>query len=275
MKVGGLELGGIFGIHLKLEGVPRPLLAARAGQGRLAEECRGGRPTARRPAIRRVEALCRAHAGKGSPCDFISIHAYNRSETMAAKLIRAKEMALAIDPEYYRDLWVNSHESCPDWMPPPTWPRPTATWATVTSRPGASTSWPGSSARRLRDPRFAFGETLLTVWPPRDEFLGMNAVTRILHPTPTAPGGATSTTTMPSPIFHVLGMLSDLGDRYWVLPDRHAGGHDISGFASRDDRRRRAGGALHSRPADTQSRSDAAFAVSLGLGGLGGTGPPA
>ena len=38
---------------------------------------------------------------------------------MAAKLIRAKEMALEIDPEYYRGLWVNSHESCPDWLPPP------------------------------------------------------------------------------------------------------------------------------------------------------------
>ena len=68
---------------------------------------------------RRVEALCRAHGGKGSPCDFISIHSYNRSEMMAAKLIRAKEMALEIDPDYYARLWVNSHESCPDWMPPP------------------------------------------------------------------------------------------------------------------------------------------------------------
>ena len=38
---------------------------------------------------------------------------------MAAKLIRAKEMALEIDPDYYAKLWVNSHESCPDWMPPP------------------------------------------------------------------------------------------------------------------------------------------------------------
>ena len=59
------------------------------------------------------------HAGKGSPCDFISIHSYNQAELMAAKLIRAKEMALEIDPDYYRALWVNSHEACPDWMPPP------------------------------------------------------------------------------------------------------------------------------------------------------------
>ena len=38
---------------------------------------------------------------------------------MAAKLIRAKEMALEIDADYYRTLWVNSHESCPYWLPPP------------------------------------------------------------------------------------------------------------------------------------------------------------
>ena len=47
---------------------------------------------------RRVESLCRDHAGKGSPCDFVSVHSYNRSELMAAKLIRAKELALEIDP---------------------------------------------------------------------------------------------------------------------------------------------------------------------------------
>ena len=38
---------------------------------------------------------------------------------MAGKLIKAKEVALGIDPDYYRALWVNSHEACPDWMPPP------------------------------------------------------------------------------------------------------------------------------------------------------------
>ena len=62
---------------------------------------------------RRVERLCGTHSGKGSPCDFVSIHSYNRAEIMAAKMIRAKETALEIDPEYYRGLWVNSHEFVP------------------------------------------------------------------------------------------------------------------------------------------------------------------
>ena len=69
------------------------------------------------------------------------------------------------------------------------------------------------------------------------------------------------------PIFHVLGLLSDMGDRYWVLPERKAGGHKLSGFASRDDR-----GVvrvlLYSHHAeDTQSRSEASFDVTLDLDG--------
>ncbi len=115
---------------------------------------------------RRVEDLCRAHDGKGSPCDFISIHSYNRSEMMAAKLIRAKEMALEIDPDYYRDLWVNSHESCPDWMPPPD-----EAAADSYLGNGYFPTWCADVVHRqllqaADDPRYAYGETILTVWPP-------------------------------------------------------------------------------------------------------------
>ena len=58
-------------------------------------------------------------AGRGCPCDFVSIHAYNRSRLMADKLARTKEMALEIDADYYANLWINSHESCPGWDLPP------------------------------------------------------------------------------------------------------------------------------------------------------------
>ena len=171
---------------------------------------------------RRVEALCRAHGGKGSPCDFISIHSYNRSEMMAAKLIRAKEMALEIDPDYYRALWVNSHEACPDWMPPPD-----EAAADAYLGNGYFATWCVDVVHRqllqaARDPRYAFGETILTVWPPPVNFAGINAVTRVLHFDDDGDGQADRTVTVPMPIFHVLGLLSDLGDRYWVLPERIA-----------------------------------------------------
>jgi hypothetical protein len=222
---------------------------------------------------RRVEALCRAHDGKGSPCDFISIHSYNRSEMMAAKLIKAKEMALEIDPEYYAHLWVNSHESCPDWMPPPD-----EAAADSYLGNGYFPSWCADVAHRqlLRaagDPRYAYGETILTVWPPPANFAGLNAVSRVLRCDDDGDGRSDREVTVPMPIFHVLGLLSDLGDRYWVLPDRAAGGHVVSGFASRDDR-----GVVRvllyaHDPRDTQSRSAATFDIALDVSGPFGSGP--
>jgi hypothetical protein len=271
--VGGLELGGIFGTQLKLREFLAHCSPTAQAEGALALNAVFADRTLDGKRSRRVETLCGGHAGKGSPCDFISIHSYNRSELMAAKLIRAKEMALEIDPEYYRTLWVNSHEACPDWMPPPD-------EAAVDSYLGNGyfATWCLDVVHRqllqaARDPRFAFGETILTVWPPPANFAGVNAVTRVLHVDDDDDGQGDKTVTVPMPIFHVLGLLSELGDRYWVLPDRIDGGHVISGFASRDDR-----GVvrvlLYTHDAqDTQSRSESSFAITLSLGGLGWDGP--
>ena len=266
--VGGLELGGIFGIHLKLNEFLAHCSPRAAAKGALPLNAAVADRRLDGKRSRRVETLCQAHGGKGSPCDFVSIHSYDRSELMAAKLIRAKEVALEIDPEFYRDLWVNSHESCPDWMPPPD--------------EAAADSYLGNgyfptwcvdvTARQLRqaarDPRFGFGETILTVWPPPANFSGMNAVTRILHHDDD--GRRDQTMTIPMPVFHVLGMLSDMGDRYWTLPEQHIGGHIISGFASRDEKAIRV--VLYAHHAqDTQSRSEAAFDVALEIAGTGKT----
>jgi hypothetical protein len=271
--IGGLELGGIFGTHLKL----REFLAhcsprARAeGATPLNAAVADGRLDGRRS--RRVEVLCRDHGGKGSPCNFISIHAYNRSEVMAAKLIRAKEVALEIDPEYYRALWVNSHEACPDWMPPPD-----EAAADSYLGNGYFPSWCADVAHRqlLRaasDPRYAYGETILTVWPPPANFAGLNAVTRVLQCDDDGDGRADRTVTVPMPIFHALGLLSDMGDRYWVLPERAVGGHRLGGFASSDERGTIRVLLCSHHAQDTQARSEAAFDVTVDLHGLGGAGP--
>src|SRR5208283_2645471 len=148
---------------------------------------------------KRVEALCRGHGGKGSPCDFVSIHSYNRSELMAAKLISAKEVALEIDPDFYRALWVNSHESCPDWMPPPD---EAAVDAYLGN--GYFPSWCADVVYRqllqaARDPRYAYGETILTVWPPPANFAGLNAVTRVIHCDDDGDGRGDRTVTIPMP----------------------------------------------------------------------------
>ena len=119
-----------------------------------------------------------------------------------------------------------------------------------------------------KDPRYAFGETLLTVWPPPQNFAGMNAVTRVLHCEDS--GRADRTVTIPTPVFHVLGLLSDLGDRYWVLPQQTVAGHVVAGFGSQDERGvvRIVLYARHHAD-DTQSRSQATFDIALDLDHLG------
>jgi hypothetical protein len=271
--IGGLELGGIFGTNLKLREFLAHCSPRAQAKGALPLNAAVADHRLDGKRSRRVGALCREHGGKGSPCDFISIHSYNRSELMAAKLIRAKEVALEIDPEYYRALWVNSHESCPDWMPPPDQAAVDAYLGN-----GYFPTWCADVVRRqllqaTRDSRFAYGETILTVWPPPPNLAGLNAITRVIHRDDDGDGRSDRTVTIPMPIFHSLGMLSDLGDRYWVIPERHVAGNVVSGLASRDDRGvvRILLYAHHAQ--DTQSRSEASFDITLDLNHLGRNGP--
>ena len=257
--VGGLELGGIFGTNLRLREFLTHCSPRARAKGALPLNAAVADRQLDGKRSKRVELLCREHGGKGSPCDFVSIHSYNRSEMMAAKLIRAKEVALEIDPDYYRALWVNSHESCPDWMPPPD-----EAAADSYLGNGYFPSWCADVVHRqlvraAHDPRYAYGETILTVWPPPDNFAGLNAVTRVIHCDDNGDGRSDRTVTIPMPIFHALGMLSDMGERYWVLPERVAAGNVVSGFVSSDERGviRILLYAHHSQ--DTQSRSDASF----------------
>ncbi len=270
--VGGLELGAIFGTNLRL----REFLAHCSPTA--TATAKGARPLNAAFAdprldgkrSRRVEQLCQAHGGKGSPCDFVSIHSYDRSRLMAAKLIRAREIALEIDPAYYAALWVNSHESCPDWMPPPD-----QAAGDAYRGDGYFVGWCADVVRRLLaraslDPRYGYGETILTVWPPPTNFAGLNAVTRILQVDTNGDGRPDRSQTVPMPIFHMMTLLSDLGDRYWVLPDRVEGGHVISGIASRDQRGTVRVLVYAHDDRDTQSRSEATFTLSIDLQGRPG-----
>jgi len=270
--IGGLELGAAFGTNLKLREFLAHCSPRAQAEGAAPRNFAFADRRLEGKRSRRVEELCRAHGGKGAPCDFISIHSYNRSEIVAAKLIRAKEMALEIDPDYYKSLWVDSHEACPDWMPPPD-----EAAADAYLGDGYFPTWCLDVVHRqltqaARDPRYAYGQTILTVWPPPTNFAGMNALTRIVH----YDGGVDrtdQTVTIPMPVFHALGLLSDMGDGYWVLPDRTVGAHVVSGFASRDDR-----GViralLYSHDAqDTQARSDISFDIALDFDRLGWAGP--
>ncbi len=269
--VGGLEIGAIFGTHIE-----RPVLkvflshcspkATCAGalwkNAAFADELLDGKRS------RRVEKLCRASDGKGSPCDFISVHSYNASAVTAAKLIRAKEIALETDAEYYADLRVNSFESCPGWAPPPD-----VAAADSYLGNGYFPTWCADVTRRLlakaaRDRRYAFGETMLTFWPwPNSNFGGHNASTRLIAVDEDGDGKKDRQQTVAMPILSFLGLVAGMGESYWALPEQTVGGHVVSGFAARGDGAVRV--LLYSHnPRDVQSRSKGSFEIALDFSGV-------
>lgn len=266
--VGGLELGAIFGIHLRIGEFLAHCSPTAQAEGALPKNAAFADRRLDGKRSKRVEKLCLAHQGKGTPCDFVSVHSYNRSEMTAAKLARAKEIALEIDPEYYARLWVNSHETCPDWAPPPD---PAAADSYLGN--GYFPTWCADVARRQlqraeEDPRFAFGETILTFWPwPNSNFGGANACTRVIRVDDDGDGLEDRTVTITMPIFHFIDLLTGMGDDCLVMPEQVAGSHVLSGFASPTDDELRV--LLYTHHAlDVQSRSGAEFDFTVKMAGL-------
>jgi hypothetical protein len=267
--IGGLELGAIFGTNLRLrEFLVHCSPRADEVKGALMINAAFADPRLDGKRSQRVERLCREHGGRGSPCDFVSIHAYNTSQLMAEKLVRAKQMALEIDADYYADLWINSHESCPGWDMPPD-----PAFSDSYLGNGYYPTWCADVARRrlaqaAADPRYGYGETILTFWPwPARDFEGRNDCVREIQVDDTGDGRRDRTVTLPMPILHFLGLLNKMRDEFRVLPEQTVEGHVISGFASRVDGRWYVLVYAH-QTLDTQSRSGRQFDVSLELGGL-------
>jgi hypothetical protein len=267
--VGGLEIGGIFGANLPYvrEFLTHCSPTAPAVKGALLANVAFADRRLDGKRSKRVETLCRAHDGRGVPCDFISIHAYNRSEIAANKLARAREISLEVDAAYYARLWVNSHESCPAWASPPD-----PAYGDSYLGNGYFPTWCADVARRLlqraaKDARYGFGESILTFWTwPNANFGGGNDCVRALH---VDDGGTDRTVTVPMPILHFLGLLARMGPEYRVLPEQTAGGHVVSGFASQGSDALRV--LLYSHnPLDTESRCEQEFEVTLDLAGLQG-----
>ena len=222
--IGGLELGGIFGTNLRLREFLAHCSPTPQAQGALAAERRVRRPSARRQAVAAGRGtLPRARRARGARATSSRSTPTTARRLMAAKLTRAKEMALEIDPDYYRALWVNSHESCPDWMPPPdeaaadTLPGQRL-FPELVRRRGPSPAPPGRCRSALRlwrdDPDRLAAARQFRGAQRRDAD----------RPLPRRRDGqADRTATVPMPIFHVLGLLSDMESGYWVLPEKTSG----------------------------------------------------
>jgi hypothetical protein len=271
--VGGWELAAIFGPHLRLGAILGHCSPRATADGALPQNAAFADRRLDGKRSRRVEELCRPHNGKGSPCDFISIHSYNRAEMTATKLIRAKEMALATDADYYRGLWINCHESCPDWSPPPD-----DAVADSYLGNGYFPTWCLDVSHRLlqkaaADSRYGCGESVVTIWPPPAGLAGINTLARLLPTDDDGDGRSDRIVTVASPIFHALALLSDFGPDYWVLPSQVVGGHKVGGFASRNAQGVVRVAVFSHHSDDVQSRSERTFEVSLDLSHLGGKGP--
>jgi hypothetical protein len=262
VQVGGLELGAIAGLNMRLEAFLTHVSPNATGEGALEKNAAFADPRLAGRRSRRVETLCEAHDGRGAPFDFLSIHTYNDSELAAAKLIRAKEVALEIDPEYFETLAIVNHETVPQWQ--------------GIADPGAAEMYLGNGyfptwaanivgrllQRAAQDPRYAYGgENPLMGWPGiRQNWSTLNDVVRQIRV-------EDRHEVVASPIFHFVNLLSTLQDDFRVFAPRQIGGHSVAGFASTTEDDLRLVLVSH-HGQDPQSRSEIAFEIDLELIGL-------
>lgn len=266
VMVGGLELGGIFGTQLRTPDflahcsptAPKTRALTLPKNAAYADQRLDGKRS------RRVEELCSANKGEGSPLDFVSIHTYNSSEVGAAKIIDTKRVALETDPEYYHDLWINNFESMPDWanfFPGiEEW-----TWGN-----GYLPSWTADYFSRLlhkaaEDPRYSYGVSTFTLWPQaaniNDSINDIAAIVKVRD------GRTISEEVVAEPIFHYVNLVSTMKNSYWLFPQKEITGHTVSGFAAPGEDDYRLVLYSHNRY-DGQSRSDDKFSIKLDLKGL-------
>jgi hypothetical protein len=233
--VGGLELGAIFGVDglspaldIFLAHCSPTATSSQVQYLGSNAACADANLANNNLLSNRVKNLCTAHNGKGTPLDFISIHTYNRSTTAAAKMIRGKQIALSVDPTYYATLLVNTHESCPNWQVP----ADPAAWASY-SGDGYFSSWTMDVITQLlqqaqTDPRYGFGESVMTLWP----FPDSNLTGDIQSYTCNVTGPNSAITTLPDQIFNALSLVASMGNDYLVLPAATTGSHVFGGFAT-------------------------------------------
>ena len=273
VKVGGIEMGCIFNINI---GPIYPAFyihcsphvtgenALVFNQAYIDKRLDGKRS-------KRVEDLCRKYGGKGVPFDFASFHAYDASSVAAAKMINAKKIALEVDADYYRNLWITSFETVPTW--------------TGIEDPGAAEMYQGNGyfaswmadfsqkllAKAAEDERYSFGETILTFWHwPLTGLRSLNDVCRNISIDKDGDGRADRNEYIACPEFHFNNLLSEMENNFYVLDDQTVNGCLITGFAAVGDDCTRI--ILYSHNEfDAQSASDSEYKISLKVKGIKGT----
>lgn len=268
IRVGGLELAGAWPDHLQLDEFLIHCSPNAEGTCSLRENAVYADDRMDGKRSQRLERLCETNAGRGSPCDFISIHSYTSAATAARKLTNAKRMALAVDPIFYERISICSFELMPDWLGP----QDPAVEDSYLGN-GFFTNWAADFVARLlaqaaSDARYAYGESVLTIWPWNiPGFQGTTGFARTIHIDDNDDGYADRSRTMPTPILHFLKLLHGMGPEFWPLPEQILEGHTVFGFGSRSNADIRFLISAYNDK-DLQSRSDREFLMNVEVQGL-------
>lgn len=215
----------------------------------------------------RVQAICDAHGGKGSPMDFVSIHEYEHADKSVSDLNRVRSDALAMDPGYYGDLNVTSFENTPDWIP-----RPDPASRRIYEGNGYFPTWMADWMHRMvqtaeGDLRYARHEAVVTVWPFDYNGSGQSSITGLIRVDDDGDGTEDRVATIRKGVFNYIEMLAHLNRDLDALPERVVEGIRFGAVRSPSADVHRFLLYNHDKY-DTDSSEPTEFTVSLSLTGL-------
>ncbi|MEW5806695.1 MAG: hypothetical protein AB1756_05030 [Acidobacteriota bacterium] len=231
--VGGIEAANLLPIEWMTDALYHCSGAADKPGGGIAEQnfvCNDTRFDGKRAA--RVQAICDAHGGKGSPIDFASIHEYEHADLATSQITQVRDKALAMDPVFYEKLNIPSFECTPDWIP-----RTDPASRRMFKGNGYFPSWCAEWMQRLveraeSDHRYANHEATLTVWPYDYNGDGITSVTGLMRVDDNADGTEDRIVTIRKAIFNYIELLAHMSHDLDALPAQNLEGIRFAGVRS-------------------------------------------
>jgi len=213
----------------------------------------------------RVETLCSANGGTGSPLDFLAIEMYNPARPSADRLIDSMQTALDMDPDHFANLAMCSFAAAPAWSVQ----RDYAAKDSFLGN-GFYASWCADIMRRRlwqaqEDPRFNRGDTILQGWPwPVGNFDGYAEVARNILVDSNGDGTQDYSVVVNNQICHFVNFISTMRNLTKVHPDRQFDGYVTGAFYAAGDGTGDYRGVFYAHSqADFQSRSDRNFVFNI------------
>ncbi len=233
VHVGGLEAAWYGGRGWTRDALYHCSGAADKPEGGIVEYnyvCADPRMDGKRAA--RVEAICAAYGGKGSPIDFVSMHEYRHASDSVSDMNYIRDTAIAMDSTYYENLNVTCFECTPDWIP-----RPDPAAGKMYEGNGYFPTWCGDWMQRMvaraeTDTRYARHETVLTVWPFDYNGQGISSITGLIRMDDDGDGTEDRIATIKKGIFNYIELLAHMNRDLDTLPAQDIEGIRFAGVRS-------------------------------------------